>query len=251
MIRPGLASAAGALALVLTGAVAAHSAVETYAAVLADPARPAEDKARDAARKPDQVLALAEIKPGDKVADFIMGGGYFTRVFSAAVGPAGKVYAIQPAEFVQFNAQYGTSQDKVAAELKNVTPLRPSLGAVTVPEPVDVIFTAQNYHDLHLKVAPPTLAGMVNKALFDALKPGGLLIVIDHYAADGSGTRDSDSLHRIDIATVKAEVAAAGFVLVEEQDFLRNPADPRTALVFDGSIKGRTDQFVLKFRKPK
>ncbi|NBB15627.1 methyltransferase [Caulobacter sp. SLTY] len=251
MKRTVLASAAGALALVLTGAVAAHSVVENYVAALADPARPAADKARDAARKPADVLALAEIKPGDKVADFIMGGGYFTRVFSAAVGPTGRVYAIQPAEFVQFSAQYGTSQDKVAAELKNVTPLRPSLGAVAVPEQVDVIFTAQNYHDMHLKVAPPPLAGIVNKALFNALKPGGVLIVIDHYAADGSGTRDSDGLHRIDIATVKAEVTAAGFVLVEEKDFLRNPTDPRTASVFDDSIKGKTDQFVLKFRKPK
>jgi predicted methyltransferase len=251
MTKKIFASAAGALALILTGAIAAGAVSDNYAAALADPGRPAADKARDAVRKPGDVLALAEIKPGDTVADFIMGGGYFTRVFSAAVGPNGKVYAIQPAEFVQFSAQYGTSQDKVAAELKNVTPLRPSLGAVTVPEQVDVIFTAQNYHDMHLKVAPPTLAGMVNKALFDALKPGGVLIVIDHSAADGSGTRDSDSLHRIDIATVKAEVTAAGFVLVEEKDFLRNPADPRTTSVLNGPMKGKTDQFVLKFRKPK
>ncbi|MCE3289422.1 MAG: methyltransferase, partial [Caulobacter sp.] len=105
--------------------------------------------------------------------------------------------------------------------------------------------------DMHLKQAPPTLAGLVDKALFDSLKPGGLLIVVDHYAADGSGTRDSDSLHRIDIATVKAEATAAGFVLESQSDILRNPADPRTASVFDASIRGKTDQFVLKFRKPK
>jgi len=231
--------------------VVAASVADRYSAALNDPARPAEDKARDAARKPAEVLALAEIKPGDKVADFIMGGGYFTRVFSTAVGPTGKVYAIQPAEFVQFNKDYGTSQDKVAAAFKNVVPLRPSLGAVAIPEQVDVIFTAQNYHDMHLKVAPPTLAGLVNKALFNALKPGGVLIVIDHYAADGSGFADSDRLHRIDIAAVKSEITAAGFVLEAEKDFLRNPSDPRTASVFDASIKGKTDQFVLKFRKPK
>jgi predicted methyltransferase len=91
---------------------------------------------------------------------------------------------------------------------------------------------------------------MVDKAFFDSLKPGGLLIIVDHAAADGSGTRDTDTLHRIDIETVKREVLAAGFVLESESDILRNPGDPRTASVFDAAIKGKTDQFVLKFRKP-
>ena len=241
------ASVAGALALAFTGVAIAAD----YSAALNDPARPADQKARDAARKPAELLALAEVKPGHKVGDFIMGGGYFTRIFSAAVGPEGKVYALQPSEFIAFQAKYGTDQDTVAAAYKNVVPLRPSLGAVAFPEKLDVIFTAQNYHDMHLKQAPPTLAGLVDKALFDSLKPGGLLIVVDHYAADGSGTRDSDSLHRIDIATVKAEATAAGFVLESQSDILRNPADPRTASVFDASIRGKTDQFVLKFRKPK
>ncbi len=92
---------------------------------------------------------------------------------------------------------------------------------------------------------------MVDKALFEAHKPGGLLIIVDPYAIDGSGTKDTDTLHRIDIATVKREVLAAGFVLESQSDILRNPADPRTASVFDASIRGKSDQFVLKFRKPK
>lgn len=247
MNRKLFAGLVSAIALGLTGAVVAGD----YSAALNDPARPAEQKARDAARKPAELLALAEVQPGSKVGDFIMGGGYFTRIFSAAVGPTGKVYAVQPAEFVGFSAQYGVDQDTVAAAYKNVVPLRPSLAAVSFPEKLDVIFTAQNYHDMHLSMAPPTLAGMVDKVLFDSLKPGGLLIIVDHYAADGSGTRDSNSLHRIDIETVKKEVTAAGFVLESQSDILRNPADPRTASVFDASIRGKTDQFVLKFRKPK
>ncbi|MDO9335373.1 MAG: methyltransferase [Caulobacter sp.] len=247
MNKTVFAAMAGAVALAFAGAAPAAD----YSAALNDPARPADQKARDAARKPAELLALAEVKPGDKVGDFIMGGGYFTRIFAAAVGPEGRVYAVQPAEFISFQAKYGTDQDAVVADYKNVTPLRPSLGAVAFPETLDVIFTAQNYHDMHLKMAPEPLAGMVDKALFASLKPGGLLVIVDHYAADGSGTRDSDSLHRIDIATVKAEVLAAGFVLEGESDILRNPADPRTASVFDASIRGKTDQFVLKFRKPK
>ena len=242
-----IAAVAGALALAMTGAVVAAD----YSAALNDAKRPAEQKARDAVRKPAELLAIAEVKPGDKVGDFIMGGGYFTRIFSAAVGSTGKVYAVQPKEFIDFQASYGTNQDTVVADYANVVPLRPSLGAVTFPEKLDVIFTAQNYHDMHLSMAPEALAGMVDKALFDALKPGGLLVIVDHYAADGSGTRDSNSLHRIDIETVKKEVLAAGFVLESQSDILRNPADPRTASVFDASIRGQTDQFVLKFRKPK
>lgn len=241
------AAVSGALALSLAGAVIAAD----YSAALNDARRPAEQKARDAARKPAELLALAEVKPGDKVGDFIMGGGYFTRVFAAAVGPTGKVFAVQPKEFIDFQASYGTNQDAVVADYTNVVPLRPSLGAIAFPETLDVIFTAQNYHDMHLKMAPEPLAGMVDKALFDSLKPGGLLIVVDHAAADGSGTRDTDTLHRIDIETVKREVLAAGFVLESQSDILRNPADPRTASVFDAAIKGKTDQFVLKFRKPK
>jgi predicted methyltransferase len=245
------ASLTGALALVLaTAAFAAAPTPPNIAAAVADTARPQAERDRDAARHPAEILAFAGVKPGDKVGDFIMGGGYFTRLFSVAVGPEGKVYGYQPAEFIQFQAKYGTDQDAVAAAYKNVTPLKASIGAVSFPEPLDIIFTAQNYHDLHLKVMPAPVAGLVGKALFDSLKPGGVLIVIDHYAADGTGTADSDRLHRIDIASVKSELAAAGFVLEDQSDILRNPADPRTALVFDASIRGKTDQFVLKFRKP-
>ena len=241
---------AGILALTLGAAAMAADVPASITAALADAGRPATDTSRDAARHPGELLAFAGVKPGDRVGDFIMGGGYFTRIFAKAVGEGGKVYAYQPKEFIQFNGQYQKSLDAVAAAYPNVTPLNNSLGAVAFPEPLDVVFTAQNYHDLHLGFIPAPALAAIDKAIFDSLKPGGVLIVVDHAAIDGTGDTRSKALHRIDIATVKAEMAAAGFVLEGESEILRNPADPRTASVFDPVIKGQTDQFVLKFRKP-
>ncbi len=241
---------AGILAIALGAAAMAADLPANISAALADSGRPATDTARDAARHPGELLAFAGVKSGDKVGDFIMGGGYFTRIFAKAVGESGRVYAYQPKEFIQFNGQYQKSLDAVAAAYPNVTPLNNSLGAVGFPEPLDVIFTAQNYHDLHLGFIPPQGIAAIDKALFDSVKPGGVLIVIDHSAVDGTGDSQSKALHRIDIATVKAELTAAGFVFEGATELLRNPADPRTASVFDDAIKGKTDQFVLKFRRP-
>lgn len=244
-------AAVAALALAAPLAAHDHDAKPSYAVALADAGRPDADKARDAARKPADVLAFADIKPGQKVVDYIMGGGYLTRVLAAAVGPAGKVYAFQPAEFIKFRAEYGMEQDAVAASYKNVVPLRPSIGALSIPEPVDAIVTVQNYHDLHLSMAPAGTADFVNKGLFAALKPGGVLIVIDHAAAAGSGAKDSNTLHRIDPAFARAEIEKAGFKFDGELKTWANPADPHTAIVFDASIRGKTDQFAYRFRKPK
>jgi len=241
------------IALLLAGPVQARpvAPAKAIAAALADPARPAEDSARDAARKPAEILAFGQVKPGDKVIDFIMGGGYFTRVLAKTVGPNGHVYAYQPAEFIQFKAQYGEDQKKIAAAYANITPLSESLGALAFPGPVDFIFTAQNYHDLHLAASPPGLADSVNAALFKALKPGGVLLIVDHAATAGSGTRDSNTLHRIDPAAVKAEVEKAGFRFEAESPILRNSGDPHTLIVFDPAIRGKTDQFIYRFRKPR
>ncbi|MBP7704908.1 MAG: class I SAM-dependent methyltransferase [Caulobacter sp.] len=246
-----LAPLAGALSLALTTGAFAAEIPANIAAAVSNPARPETQRARDAARHPAEILAFADVKSGDKVGDFLMGGGYFTRIFSGAVGPTGKVYGYQAAEFIGYMADYGKWQDETAAFAPNIAPVRASLASFSFPEPLDVIFTAQNYHDLHLGMATPQQIAAINKQLFDALKPGGVLVVVDHYAADGSGDRDSNKLHRIDIATVKSELAAAGFKLEAESDLLRNPSDPRTASVFDPSIQGKTDQFILKFRKPK
>ena len=220
-----------------------------YAEILAAPIRPADDRARDAARHTAETLAFAQVRPGQKIADMIIGGGYFTRVFSAAVGPQGRVIAWQPAEFIAFQASYGDSLT-AADSLANVDAIRSPIAAPDFPTGLDLVFTAQNYHDLHLSMAPADTAARVNAAVFEALKPGGLYVIIDHHAVAGSPLTAANTVHRIDIEAVKREVLAAGFVLDGESDLLANGADPRTANVFDGTIRGRTSQFMLRFRKP-
>ncbi|WP_309604481.1 methyltransferase [Phenylobacterium sp.] len=220
-------------------------------AAVADKARPAGDVARDTARKPAELLAFAEVKPGQSVADFMMGGGYFTRILAAAVGPTGKVYAYQSAEFIKFRAAYGTEQSTAVADYKNAVALTGPLSATGLPAGLDLVLTVQNYHDLHLKPFPAGTAASVNAQIFKALKPGGLYVVVDHAAAVGAPVEVADSLHRIDPAVVRTEVEAAGFKLAAEDAMLANPEDPHSANVFSPAIRGKTDQFVLKFRKPK
>ncbi len=220
-----------------------------YADALAAPIRPADDRARDAARHTAETLAFAQVRPGQKIADMIIGGGYFTRVFSAAVGPGGRVTAWQPAEFIAFQASYGDALTTVDA-LDNVDAVRSPIAAPDFPTGLDLAFTAQNYHDLHLNVMPRDTATRVNAAVFQALKPGGLYVVIDHHAVADAPLTAAGAVHRIDIAAVKREVLAAGFVLDGESDLLVNAADPLTVSVFDASIRGRTSQFMLRFRKP-
>jgi predicted methyltransferase len=253
MMRRSLLLAASALIAVSTAAFALAppplQEPSSYAAALADPVRPAEDRARDAARHTAETLAFARVRPGQKITDMIIGGGYFTRVFSAAAGPEGRVTAWQPAEFIGFQASYGESLDAVDA-LPNVDAIRAALASPELPGGQDLVFTAQNYHDLHLAMAAADTAAKVNTAVFNALKPGGLYVIIDHHAAAGSDLAAADALHRIDIEAVKREVTAAGFVLDAESDLLANPADPLTASVFDPSIRGQTSQFMLRFRKP-
>jgi predicted methyltransferase len=250
------------LAFVLTGAVSAAILLSTgamapapqdaaaYAAVLADPDRPEADRARDEARKTAQTLAFAEVEPGQTIGDMIIGGGYFTRVFASAVGEAGQVVAWQPAQFIAFQASYGESLTTVDEANENVSAIRSSIGEPEFPAGMDLIFTAQNYHDLHLQPFPADTAARVNAAVFAALKPGGLYVIIDHAALPGAGIGVAQTLHRIDIADVRREVEAAGFVLEAESDLLLNDTDPLTANVFDETIRGRTSQFMLRFRKP-
>ncbi|HUQ13222.1 MAG TPA: methyltransferase [Novosphingobium sp.] len=222
----------------------------TYAAALADPSRPAAERERDAARLPGELLAFAQITRGEKVGDYIMGGGYLTRILAAAVGPEGRVYAFQPAEFIAFRSQYGDDQRTVDAAYDNVDAVAGSVVAPAWPEPLDTIITVQNFHDLYNKRAPTDTGLRAARALFGALKPGGTMVVVDHSAAAGTGSTLSDALHRIDKATVIEAFAAAGFKLEAQSDLYARPADPRTANVFDASIRGQTDQFTLRFRKP-
>jgi predicted methyltransferase len=247
------ASLLAALALSAVGARAA-AVPANIAAAVADAGRPDADKQRDANRKPAETLAFVGIKPGEKIGELLPGGGYFTRILSKAVGPKGKVFALVP----QRPANAPADMPDMAARMKvitddanyaNVILVQQPLSSLAAPEPVDLVFTALNYHDLHN--IPRIDVAKFNKVVLDSLKPGGLYVVIDHSAEAGSGVRDTAKLHRIDKDSVKSEVTAAGFEFVGGSDILSSAADPRTATVFDPAIRGKTDQFILKFRKPK
>lgn len=219
------------------------------AAILSDPSRPTADLARDAARKPAEMLAFAGVKTGDTVIELVPGGGYFTRILSKAVGPGGHVYAAAP-DPKSSDAEPAAA--KIAAEpgYGNVTVISITAAGLMAAPTADVIWTAQNYHDMHLSRLHVDVPGF-DKLLFSKLKKGGVFMIIDHAALAGSPvTETADKLHRIDPAFVRAEVTGAGFVFDGENGVLRNPDDPHTALVFDASIRGKTDQFVFRFRKP-
>lgn len=219
-------------------------------AAVADARRPQGDRDRDANRHPAETLAFAGIEPGDRVADIFPGGGYWTRLFAVAVGDTGRVYPTIRADGVA--GEYETPVLAVAAQYPNATMSRTPYDALAYPEPLDVIFTAQNYHDMALTAYNLGDRNATNRSAFAALKPGGLYVIIDHSAVDGSAieTNAETTIHRINQAAVRAEVEAAGFVFDGESDILRNPADTRTTSVFDPAIRGRTDQFVMRFRKP-
>jgi predicted methyltransferase len=247
-----LAASIAVLALFAAAPSLAQTVTPEIAAALADPARPAADKARDANRHAGEIIAFAGIRPGMKVADYMLGGGYWTHILSPLVGPQGHVYAYQSAEFIKLRPAYETEQKAaVAAHASNTTAVVTPWQDVAFPEPLDAIITVQNYHDLHLSFSPADNALVTAKKLFAALKPGGVFLVIDHAANADPEFKTPNTLHRIDPAAVRAEIEKAGFQFVAESNLLRNPADPKDKLVFDPSIRGKTDQFIYLFRKPK
>jgi predicted methyltransferase len=244
-----LAAALGAAA---PAAAASPKIAQAVKKAVEDPGRPAEDRDADARRKPAEMLAFAGIKPNDTVADLIPGKGYFTRLFSVAVGPGGKVYAVASPR--RPDAPAGAPDPAAAVQeiakdprYANVQVVVARVSELKLPAPVDVVWTSQNYHDFHN--APGVDIATVNRAVHDALKPGGTYVVLDHSALPGSGLHDTKTLHRIDEQAVKEEVMAAGFEFVGRSDVLANSADPRDVPVFDEKLRGHTDQFVLKFRR--
>ncbi|WP_340647308.1 methyltransferase [Phenylobacterium sp.] len=251
MTRNLLLAAVAALALSTSVAHAAPS--KDVVAAVADAGRPEADTKRDADRKPAEMLEFAGVKPGQTVADFLPGGGYFTRIFSKAVGPKGTVYAVinapppNPAPDAKPNPILAVAAD---ANYGNVKVVQASFQTLALPTQADVIWTSQNYHDLHLARFNLDVAA-VNKAVYAALKPGGVYIVLDHAALLGAPLDTADKLHRIDPAIVKSELAAAGFQYEGESTLLRNTTDDHTKGVFDPTLRGHTDQFIYKFRKPK
>ncbi|MEO8115594.1 MAG: methyltransferase [Phenylobacterium sp.] len=222
-----------------------------FGAAIGQPAQAPADALTDPAMKGPEVLAFVGVKAGDRVADVI--AGRFVRALSRAVGPKGKVYAVEPAEIVKLHPEALAMLKGLTAtpEYANVEVSTPAINAPGLPAKLDAVFIRQNYHDLHDKFMGPADVPAFNRAVFAALKPGGVYVVLDHVAAAGSGLGATEGLHRIDPATVKAEVTAAGFVFDGESPVLANPADDHTKMVFDPAIRGRTDQFLFRFRKPK
>ena len=234
-------------------AFAAHKLPANIAAALADPGRSDADRQADAARKPGESVAFAGLRPGAKVMDLMPGGGYFTRIFAKAVGDKGYVYAYVPNEInAAIQKRFpGSDPKKQFAAYTNVSVLNDSIDKVVAPEPLDLVWTSQNYHDFHNKMFGPADIATMNKAIFAALKPGGVYLIVDHAAKDGAGATVTETLHRIDEATVKQEVEAAGFKFAGESNILRSKDDARDKPIFDPAIRHHTDQFILKFVKPR
>lgn len=230
---------ATAAAFALASPLAAKPAAPIAAAV-SDKGRPADDTARDAARKPAEMLAFAQVRSGMAIGELLPGNGYFTRVFARAIGPRGTVYAWLP------GTEPGRMTERFDPILKAYPNVRLVRGdALAAPVKLDMVWTSQNYHDLYLRGGN---ADATNAAVFAALKPGGTYIVVDHRGAAGTGTSETGSLHRIDEAAVIAGVLKAGFVLDDESMALRRADDDHTQAVF--KLHDATDQMVLRFRKP-
>ncbi len=221
------------------------------AAATADPAR-GDMRTTDAKRHGPEILAFAGVKTGDKVIDLIPGGGYWTKLFARSVGPSGHVYGIWPQPYAAEARTNVLDYQKLAgsADFANVSASTQPATTLQAAEPVDIVFTAQNYHDYPDKFMGSVDPAVFNKLAFAALKPGGTLLIIDHVAQAGSAMRDTDTLHRIDPATVKTQVVGAGFEFVGESALLANAADNHSLPVFDKAVRGKTDQFIYKFRKP-
>lgn len=256
MLKQILLATAASLAFAgaaLAADAASSAKVPDYvAAAIADSGRPDADKARDAVRKPADMMVFAGVKPGETVLEIMPGTGYFLRIFSKSIGSNGHLYEVLPPPPPNAPPDAQTRTEKFDAMVKdypNVTVIREPFDSFKVPAQAELAWTSQNYHDFHNANFHIDIAKF-NGAVFDALKPGGIYIVLDHAAAPGAETSVVSTLHRIEESSVKSEVEAAGFKLIGESDVLRNRADPHDKIVFDPSIRGKTDQFILKFQKP-
>jgi predicted methyltransferase len=239
------------LAVFLCGAALGAHAQEDQTgrmrAALAAPERSAENKARDAERKPIEAVQFFGIRNGDTVIDMIAAGGWFTEVLSAAVGPRGHVYMQNPPFFAQTEAEKA-----MLKRLGNTEAVRVSLAQAGIAGKVDAVVTAMNLHDIFngfndQPAGEPALVEFL-KSLHSSLKPGGILAVIDHV---GVPDQDNKKLHRMLVQQARDALGKAGFVIEAESALFANPADDHTKGVFDPAIRGHTDQFAIRARKPR
>ncbi|MGI9206116.1 MAG: class I SAM-dependent methyltransferase [Woeseiaceae bacterium] len=234
----------------------AHAPSESiYKAAVEHADRTDADRARDAGRRPAEVLEFFGIEAGMDILDMFSGGGYYTEILSRVAGAEGSVVAHSNEAYAQFVGEEATNR-YASNRLANVKILMAENQALEFPNNAfDAVLMVLAYHDVYY-VAPkngwPKINGPKLVAeLFDALRPGGILGVVDHYAAAGSGRETGNSLHRIDPEIVISELLAAGFVLEEKSDLLRNMDDDHSLNMSDPKVRGKTDRFVLRFRKPR
>jgi len=217
------------------------------AAVVSD-RRPERDLARDALRRPAETLIFFGVQPGQRVAELNAGWGYFSGLLAEAVAKDGRVYAHTTDASVKRWGGSNPIEKRIARTgISNIETIQAPMDAPALPGNLDAVFSIMNYHDAVWTGAD---RAAMNKAVFEALKPGGLFGIIDHHARPGRGTDDCHSIHRIERQVVVDEVTAAGFALSEESELLANQDDPCTGQVHDKEIRDRTHRFVLKFSKP-
>ena len=255
MLFLGMAlSACGQDARSPAAGVSDESADSIYQQAVNHPERTESDRARDAGRKPAEVLEFAGIRPGMNVLDMYSGGGYYTEILSRVVGPEGRVTAHTNQAYAQFVGEEATNR-YADNRLANVNHLRAENNELALPEAAfDAVMLVLAYHDIYY-VDPdngwPKIDGPKFVAeLYKGTKPGGILTVVDHYAAPGSPRESGNTLHRIDPQIVIEEIEAAGYVLDGRSDILRNPEDDHSLQMADPQVRGKTDRFVLRFRKP-
>lgn len=225
-----------------------------YAAAVANDARTAQDRARDAARKPAEVLEFLGITENMTVLDMFSGGGYYSEILASLVGPGGKVIAHSNEAYLkfvgaEFNARYESER------LPGVEILMAENNELSLaPDSLDAIMLVLSYHDFFNDDAengwPLIDVPALLQEFHNGLKPGGIIGIIDHYAEAGAPAETGNTLHRIDPAIVIAGMEAAGFLLEEQSDLLRNPDDDLGRSVFDPELRGKTDRFLMRFRKP-
>jgi predicted methyltransferase len=241
--------AAPLLALGLFASPALAAKIPAYVtAAVADSSRPKDDVAQDVLRDPADTIAFAGVKPGMKVAELFPGGGYYSRMLIDVVGPKGAVWGMENTGW----KGAVEADNKVVAELKrpNLSVDAEPFGQFKLPGKADLFWITQNYHDLHIAKYGVVDMAAFNKAVFAALRTGGTYFILDHDAKPGTTDEQISRLHRIPKAELIKEVTAAGFKLVAEGKFLERPGDDLTKTVFDPAIRGKTNQYALKFVRP-
>ncbi len=211
---------------------------------LMSPDRPEANKARDADRKPLETVQFLGIKTGQSVGDMVAAGGWFTEVLSAAVGPKGKVYSQNPSFFVNQQG-FMDREQALVKRLGNVEPVHGDFPD-SLNGKLDAALTAQNLHDIYNMGGEDAAVAFLKDA-YDALKPGGVLGVIDHVGIEG---QDNKQFHRIPVDVARNIIKKAGFKIDAESNILHNPADDHTKVVRDPSVRGKTDQFLIRAKKP-